>query len=151
MDRRLWSCAETPKEASLFQQEANRLVGEVLAEVHYVNVDYRSEEFRGEVVGPRKVTSGEEWSAPEWRHPSFDTVDFAVELRTRSNQLFTASWDVPGSAEGVGLREGPAVLGASFHYCEGFAPGVRRQCVGRSRVLSISSAPRQLTSFVRLS
>ncbi|MGH9186076.1 MAG: hypothetical protein ACRD0U_09725 [Acidimicrobiales bacterium] len=91
----------------MYQAEA--LVGEVVANVRYLNIDFCAEQYRGQVIGPRAIDSDEEWTEPTWRHPACDTVDFAVELETASGRRFTASWDSPGMQEGLGLGEPPAV------------------------------------------
>ena len=92
-----------------FEREAAGLVGEVIATVHYVTLDYFAERFRGTAQGPRYIESAAEWDEPTWRHPSCDTVDFAVELATGSGRHFTVSWESPGMKEGIGLRELPAI------------------------------------------
>ena len=104
-----WSWSKDEIEAGEFRAEARELVGEELAAVHYITLDYRREEFRGDVVGPRPITSPTEWTDPCWRHPACHTVDHAVELRTASERVFTASWESPGRIEGLGLRELPAI------------------------------------------
>src|SRR5207248_2849529 len=81
------------------------LVGETLAGIRYVNLDYLGEQFRGEARGPRLIESAEEWAEPTWRHPACDTVDWAVELHAKSSRTFTVSWDSPGMQEGIGLRK----------------------------------------------
>lgn len=107
--RPLWSWAQGREDAVAFQEEASRLAGKVLSEVRYITLDYRSDQFRGDVAGPRYVSSVDEWAEPSWRHPACDTVDFAVEFFTETGPVFTASWDSPGAREGLGLREGSAV------------------------------------------
>lgn len=107
--RARWSWATSESEADEFRAEARGLVGEQLAEVRYVTLDYRSDDFRGTTVGPRVISSADEWVQPSWRHPACDTVDHAVELQTASGRHFTASWESPGRIEGLGLRELPAI------------------------------------------
>jgi hypothetical protein len=108
-----WSWAESQAVADSYQAEASGLVGEVIARVRYVNIDYFMEQFRHGQVGPRLVTAAEEWKDPTWRHPACDTVDFAVELETPSGRCFTVAWESPGTREGLGLRELRA-LGNAF-------------------------------------
>lgn len=103
-----WSWARDRDEADGFQAEASRLVGQVLSEVKYVDLDY-SEEHRGQVVGPRLVSAASEWAQSPWRHRVGDDVGHAVEFRTVSGSVFTASWESPGEAEGIGLRACSAI------------------------------------------
>lgn len=107
--RPLWSWAETEEDADGFRREARRIVGQRLTSVRYVTLDYGSDEFRGDVVGPRVVEAADEWAHPTWRHSACDTVDYAVEFRTDTGAAFTASWDSPGAREGLGMRVGEAV------------------------------------------
>ena len=72
--------------------QVRELVGETLAGIRYVNLDYLGEQFRGEARGPRLIESAEEWAEPTWRHPACDTVDWAVELHAKSSRTFTVSW-----------------------------------------------------------
>ena len=111
--RTSWSWAESPDEASAYQAEARKLVGQIIARVRYSNIDYLADQYRHGVAGPRSIESEAEWNAATWRHPACDTVDFAVELETRSRRYFTVSWDSPGAVEGIGLRELGA-LGNAF-------------------------------------
>lgn len=49
-----------------------------------------------------------EWAKPTWQWPTFDAVDYGVELHTDSGQVFSVAWDPPGpQQEGIGLREVP--------------------------------------------
>jgi hypothetical protein len=100
-----WSWAESQAVADAYQAEAGRLVGERITAVRYLNIDYLLDHFRHGEVGPRQIEADEEWDQPTWRHPACDTVDFAVELDTRSGRHFTISWERPGTREGLGLRE----------------------------------------------
>lgn len=104
-----WSWAETEEDADRFRREARGIVGQRLAAVRYVTLDYGSDEFRGDVVGPRVVKAADEWAHPTWRHAARDTVDYAVEFRTHTGAAFTAAWDSPGAREGLGLRVGEAI------------------------------------------
>ncbi len=108
-----WSWAASQAVADSYQAEASGLVGEAIANVRYLNIDYFMEQFRHGEVGPRLVTAAQEWEDPTWRHPACDTVDFAVELETRSGRCFTVAWDSPGTREGLGIRELRA-LGNAF-------------------------------------
>ena len=65
--------AHNVDEAAEFQAEAGRLVGEVLSEVRYITLDYGSDQYRGDVVGPRNVTSPDEWARPQWSHNAYAT------------------------------------------------------------------------------
>lgn len=107
--RPLWSWAQTEQDADAFRREARRILGQRLAEVHYITLDYGSDKFRGAEVGPRLVEAADEWASPTWRHSACDTVDYAVEFRLDIGAVFTVSWDSPGAREGVGLRVGAAV------------------------------------------
>jgi hypothetical protein len=99
-----WSWAESPSEAEEFQAEASGLVGQTIARVRYVNIDYLAEQFRGGAIGPRTIESEVEWEHPTWSYPACDTVDFGVEIETVAGRHFTASWESPGPHEGLGLR-----------------------------------------------
>src|SRR5437763_8323129 len=109
MMRPSWSWAASSEEADDFQSEAAELIGETVAAVRYVNLDYLAEQFRGQARGPRLIESSAEWAEATWRHPSCDTVDWAVELLTQSGRYFTVSWDSPGMQEGIGLRKLSAI------------------------------------------
>lgn len=100
-----WSFAKSDQEAKAFRSEAERIVGETLSEVRYIDLDYDTEQVRGIIAGPRLVTSSQEWAVPSWKHPACHSIDHAVELRTVSGAVFTVSWESPGQAEGIGLRE----------------------------------------------
>jgi hypothetical protein len=102
-----WSWAENADAVASFRNEADGLVGEVIARVTYVDVDYRADEFRNGTVGPRRIDRDIEWGDPTWRHAACDSVDHGVEIETLSGRLFTVSWDAPGAREGLGLRELP--------------------------------------------
>lgn len=108
-ERPHWSWASDDDDATRFRAESQGILGEVLAEVRYIDIDYRSENFRGDAIGLRMIVNPDEWVAPTWVHEACDTVDFAVELVTESGRRFTASWESPGWVEGLGLRELPAI------------------------------------------
>ena len=103
-----WFRAESEEEAKAFQAEANRLVGQVLADVVYVTIDHVKGEHRRPAEGPRHIVSPAELERPTWQHPSCDTVDYAVQFTTVAGDVFTASWETPG-IESIGLRECSAI------------------------------------------
>lgn len=104
-----WSWANNRDEADGFIAEADRLVGQSLVGVRYIDIDYRSDTYRGDAAGPRVIDSVEEWREPTWAHAACHSVDFAVELLTGTGARFTVSWESPGMREGLGLREFEAV------------------------------------------
>lgn len=103
--RPAWSWAESASEAEEFQAEANGLVGETIARVRYINLDYSPERFGGDDAGPRDIEDDSEWESPTWRHPACDSVDFGVEIEVVSGRRFTVSYESPGRREGIGLRQ----------------------------------------------
>jgi hypothetical protein len=100
-----WSWAESQAAADEYQREASGLVGETIEAVRYLNLDYLTEGFRHGEVGPRRIVADPERDQPTWRHPACDSVDFAVEIDTRSGRHFTIAWETPGARLGLGLRE----------------------------------------------
>jgi len=108
-DRIRWSWAESDDQMEAFRSEANGLVGQSLTSVAYYLVDYGADDHRQGAVGPRHISSATELADPYWRHPSCDTVDFAVQFTTAAGRVFTVSWEIPGRVEGIGLREVSAV------------------------------------------
>jgi hypothetical protein len=90
------------------QGHARGLLALRIDSVRYLTLDY-NQLNRANGNGPRRVIAAAEWSEPPWRFSSFDSVDFAVELFTTCNRVFSVVWDPPGVHEGLGLREGPAI------------------------------------------
>ena len=94
-------------EVAAVREEANDLVGEVIARVSYVDIDDRVDEFRAGAPGPRRIERDAEWADPAWRHPACDSVVHGVEIETLSGRRFTVWSDAPGAGEGLMLRELP--------------------------------------------
>lgn len=99
-----WSWSRGPAEADAFRAEASRLVGQRLARVRYVTLDFQLEAFP-DASGPRCVESPAEWNDPDWSYAMGDCVEHAVELELASGEHFTVSWESPGEQEGIGLRQ----------------------------------------------
>ena len=135
-----WSWAESQADADAYQGEARGLVGETIEAVRYLNIDYFMEHFRHGEVGPRRIVADQEWDQPTWRHPACDTVDFAVEIDTRSGRHFTIGWESPGAREGLGLRELLAIGNAFREDTEVAIWDVTRQSEWRDLVGNVVSA-----------
>lgn len=75
----------------------------------YIDIDYRSEQYRGIATGPRDIELSDERQEPSWAHPACDSVDFAIEFLRASSVRFAASYERPGNREGIGLREVAAI------------------------------------------
>lgn len=99
----------TQTEVAERKEHARRLVGLRIASVRYVTLDYSRLDRSNGPKGPRLVTDPVEWAQPAWRFQSFDSVDFAVELSTDSDRVFSVAWDPIEAHEGIGLRESPAL------------------------------------------
>ncbi len=135
-----WSWAASQAEADAYQAEATDLVGVTIGAIRYLNIDYFAERFRHGEIGPRRVVDDKEWDQPTWRHPACDTVDFAVEIDTRSGRHFTIGWESPGAREGLGLRELLALGNAFREDTEVAIWDVGRQSEWRDLVRNVVSA-----------
>jgi hypothetical protein len=109
------------------------MVGLRLAEVRYVDIDYHGIGQATRPRGPRHVMDEAEWRAPSWRYPGCDSVDYGVELTMTGGRTFTVTWDRPGWAEGIGVREQPLM---GFAVIEGADVAVW-DVSGRSRWASL--------------
>lgn len=96
-------------EAEAWRAEARGLIGRRVQRVRYIDIDYGAELYRHDEAGPRTIESEAEWADPTWSHSTCDSVDHAVELETSDGARFTVSWESPGTIEGLGLRELPAI------------------------------------------
>jgi hypothetical protein len=105
----VFSWVSTTAEKDERVSHGEQLVGQLLAAVRYVNLDYRRFELAESLNGPREITDEQEWQKPTWRFPGCDSVDHAVELTIGDGRRFTVTWDPPGWIEGIGLREQPAI------------------------------------------
>jgi hypothetical protein len=103
----VWSWAASRREVAERVTHARRLVGQRLAVVRYVDIDYRRDQVAPDGEGPRHIIEAGEWRDPTWRYPGFDSVDFGLELETESGSMFSVTWDPPSRYEGIGLREQP--------------------------------------------
>lgn len=88
---------------------ANRLVGQSISSVRYFQVDYTAMGSESRPVGPRLVTAVDEWADPTWRFEECDSVDFGLELETRSGRCFAIFWNHLGPMESIGVREHPMI------------------------------------------
>lgn len=86
---------------------ARGMIGLALAQVRYVNLDYRRFDLAAPYDGPRHIVDANEWQQPTWSYPACDSVDHGVELTMTNDRRFTVTWDSPGWIEGIGLREQP--------------------------------------------
>lgn len=84
----------TPRTLSPHQLDA-ALRGERLAEVHYFTFDWTREDLAPDHEGLRTITTDTEWSAPDWRYPAFDAVEWGFELRLESGRVFSFVWPSP--------------------------------------------------------
>ena len=108
MDR-TWGFAESRAEVERRKDEAASLVGEQFVEARYYTLDYRRDQLRGGLTGLHWITAEAEWDEPTWSTPRCDSLDYGVELRTRTGRLFSITWDPPGWREGMGISETPFV------------------------------------------
>jgi hypothetical protein len=102
--------ATTPEEHRDLERGAAGLVGTSLVAIRYFAIDYHrlenpraDDDFRGD----RLVTAEDEWSAPHWRQPGFDALDFGVELDTFGGSTFSSIWEQAGPNEGITLQREP--------------------------------------------
>ncbi len=109
---RVLSWVSNPTDLEERRQHARRLVGLRLTRVRYVDLDYHRHSVDPKHTGPRLIEARSEWQAPVWQHDACDCANHGVELETSAGRVFSATWDPPGSMEGIGLREEP-LLGAA--------------------------------------
>src|SRR5262245_19336538 len=83
------------------RSQANRLVGQRLRTVRYVDIDYWREPRAAGLVGPRVIADEAEWREPTWRYATFDSVDYAVEIETIEGTFFIVTWGAPAYDEGL--------------------------------------------------
>lgn len=105
--QRTWSWARTSAEVAERRAHAERLVGQVLSAVRYVDIDYAEMDHPDRPKGPRLIADPAEREQPMWRYPGFDSIDYGVELETEEGRVFSITWDPPREIEGIGIRELP--------------------------------------------
>ena len=108
---RMWSWAATVLDVAERRGHVEGLVGNRIAIVRYVTIDYLREELHPELIdsGVRLIEDNREWELPTWRCDGFDAVDFGVELETMDGEIWSLTWDPPGDHEGIGIRKGPLI------------------------------------------
>jgi hypothetical protein len=84
----------------------NRLVGQRLAGVRYVTVDYDRWQLAPDSTGRRSIIDDKEWRSPSWRYSSGDSVDFGIELVMQEGTPISITWDSPGPREGLVIHDG---------------------------------------------
>jgi len=102
--------ALTEADVTAHRDDARALVGQRLAAVRYVNIDYvgmTRPEFEGR--GPRLIEADQEWQQPSWDFGSFHSVDYGVELHTSQQRVFAISWEPPGQTESLWVDERPLI------------------------------------------
>lgn len=107
-----WSWPTTEAGRKEARRHANRLVGQQIRTVRYVDIDYWREQRADGFVGPRVIDDNDEWGEPAWRYDTFDSIDFAVEIETTEGRFFTVTWGPPANDEGLELRETRAIARA---------------------------------------
>ncbi|HEY8716994.1 hypothetical protein [Pengzhenrongella sp.] len=107
--RRVWSWAASDLEVAERREHVEGLVGNRIALVRYVTIDYLREESHPELIdsGVRLIDDARELERPTWRFDGFDALDFGIELETVDGVSWSLTWDPPGDHEGIGLRKGP--------------------------------------------
>ena len=101
------SWASSSAERDLRVASAQALVGREILAVRYCNIDYSRWDLARGTLGPRVVTSPGEWESPTWRYAACDSIDYGIEIETTLGEVFSVSWDPPGTVEGIGIVAEP--------------------------------------------
>lgn len=104
-----WSWAATEDLVSERREHARQLVGQCLASVTYVMIDYDRPDDFDVAQGPRLIADVTELAAPTWRYTALDSIDYGIELTAASGDVYTVSWDSPGRHTGIWIRKLPAL------------------------------------------
>ena len=89
----------------------DRLAGQRIVRVEYVNIDYRGWDlgYTDQDVR-RQIVHAVEWREPTWDATVFHHMDYGVELTTANADVWGITWDAPGPAgESIGLRPGRVI------------------------------------------
>jgi hypothetical protein len=99
--------AETLPEVAARQSAASALVGQTLASVRYIHIDYtRFDREDLQVEGAREITDEAEWEQPDWKYSTFHSIDYAIELTTKSGDEYFITYDLPGMTESMSFGAG---------------------------------------------
>lgn len=88
---------------------ARSLIGQHIARVAYVDVDYHGWDLgHRDQSSRRRITDVGEWSDPTWDAGTFHHLDFGIELVTDRDEIWAITWDSPGShGESLRLQRAP--------------------------------------------